>query len=102
MSNAQAADGAAAEEEEEAPVSPPELISQGAGLRLWHNLDASFRVPRANAYFLLTSPAAYDSPRAAALTHLTIKLLEVRRGVPRVSWTGDTSWTPPSGCRGRV
>ena len=40
-------------------------------------MDAEFRTPRANAYFLLTSPTAYDSPRAAALTHLTIKLLEV-------------------------
>jgi len=59
-------------------ASPPELISQAPGLRLWHNLDHTFRVPRANAYFLLTSAATYDSPRSAALTHLTLKLLEVR------------------------
>ena len=55
----------------------PQLTSDQPGLRLWHKLDQTFRVPRANAYFLLHSPAAYDSPRAAALTHLTLKLLEV-------------------------
>ena len=58
-------------------MAPPRLVCDVPGLRLWHKTDTAFRVPRANAYFLLTSPAAYDSPRAAALTHLTIKLLEV-------------------------
>ena len=69
----QAQNGAA----EQAAVAPPLLVHDVPGLRLWHKTDTEFRVPRANAYFLLTSPAAYDSPRAAALTHLTIKLLEV-------------------------
>ena len=58
-------------------VAPPQLVCDVPGLRLWHKMDAEFRTPRANAYFLLTSPTTYDSPRAAALTHLTIKLLEV-------------------------
>ena len=65
---------------EQADVAPPQLVCDVPGLRLWHKADAEFQVPRANAYFLLTSPAAYDSPRAAALTHLTIKLLEVSNG----------------------
>ncbi len=62
---------------EQAVVEPPQVVCDVPGLRLWHKMDAEFRTPRANAYFLLTSPTAYDSPRAAALTHLTIKLLEV-------------------------
>jgi secreted Zn-dependent insulinase-like peptidase len=44
--------------------------------RLWHKLDSTFRLPRTNAYFRLYSTAAYSSPKAAAHTHLLIKLLE--------------------------
>lgn len=56
---------------------PPALAAERAGLRLWHKADAAFRVPRVAAAFMLASPAAYGSPRAAALTHLVAKLLEV-------------------------
>lgn len=40
----------------------PELLLDSPGLRAWHKLDAVFRVPKANAYFLLSSPAIYSSP----------------------------------------
>lgn len=56
---------------------PPALATEADGLRLWHKMDAAFRVPRATACFLLALPDAYTSPRAAALTHLAVKLLEV-------------------------
>lgn len=56
---------------------PPALAAESDGLRLWHKTDAAFRVPRATACFLLASPESYTSPKAAALTHLSVKLLEV-------------------------
>jgi hypothetical protein len=34
------------------------------------------RLPKAVAYFAITSKAAYESPRAAAATHLVLKLAE--------------------------
>lgn len=56
--------------------SPPSLLLDAPGLRLWHKLDRSFRQPRTNAYLRLHSAAGYESPRAAALSHLLIKLLD--------------------------
>ena len=44
--------------------------------RLWHKLDATFRLPRTNSYWRLASPLTYDSARSAALSHLLLKLLE--------------------------
>lgn len=46
------------------------------GLRLWHQLDSSFQTPRSAAYFLFATPASYASPRAAAATHLLLRLLQ--------------------------
>ncbi|KAL3144870.1 hypothetical protein ABBQ38_001970 [Trebouxia sp. C0009 RCD-2024] len=56
--------------------TPPEMILDDPGLRLWHKLDRHFQTPKAAAYFCLTSAAMYDSPAAAAATHLLMKLLE--------------------------
>jgi secreted Zn-dependent insulinase-like peptidase len=56
--------------------SPPTLLLDEPGLRVWHKLDASFRQPRTASYLRLFSAAGYASPRSAALSHLTIKLLE--------------------------
>ena len=58
------------------PVTPPDLLCNVPGLRVWHKLDRHFETPKAAAYFLLTSAAMYDSPRAAAATHLLVKVLE--------------------------
>ena len=56
--------------------TPPEMICDEPGLRLWHKLDRQFQTPKAAAYFCLTSAAMYESPAAAAATHLLMKLLE--------------------------
>ena len=56
--------------------TPPEMIYDEPGLRLWHKLDRQFQTPKAAAYFSLTSAAMYESPAAAAATHLLMKLLE--------------------------
>lgn len=56
--------------------TPPEMICDDPGLRLWHKLDRQFQTPKAAAYFCLTSAAMYESPAAAAATHLLMKLLE--------------------------
>lgn len=57
-------------------ASPPDLLCNDAGLRVWHKLDHHFQTPKAAAYFSLTSTAMYESPRAAAVTHLLVKVLE--------------------------
>lgn len=45
------------------------------GLRLWHELDSSFKTPRSTAYFVISTPSSYTSSRAAAATHLLLRLL---------------------------
>ena len=57
-------------------ATPPELLCNDAGLRVWHKLDDHFETPKAAAYFCLTSAAMYESPKAAAVTHLLVKVLE--------------------------
>lgn len=47
-----------------------------AGIRMWHKLDSRFAQPRVHAYFRISSSHGYTSPRAAALTHLYLKLVE--------------------------
>ena len=69
------ADGAAPPDEATFPV-PPDLLLDAPGLRVWHKLDSRFKQPRTDVYLRLFSAAAYASPRAAALSHLLIKLLE--------------------------
>jgi secreted Zn-dependent insulinase-like peptidase len=75
-SGGQDGDPAASTPDSAAFPSPPTLLLDAPGLRLWHKLDSSFRQPRTSAYLRLWSAAAYASPRAAALSHLLIKLLE--------------------------
>ena len=74
--SAAATPAAAAAAEPAAFPSPPTLLLDEPGLRVWHKLDASFRQPRTASYLRLFSAAGYASPRSAALSHLTIKLLE--------------------------
>ncbi|KAK9862426.1 hypothetical protein WJX84_001898 [Apatococcus fuscideae] len=66
---------AAAKTLQPASVSGPALVSDADGLRVWHKLDATFKQPRAVAYFNLFSPHTVTSPLTAASTHLFIKLL---------------------------
>eukprot|EP01025_Chloroclados_australasicus_P035988 TRINITY_DN3660_c0_g1_i20.p1 TRINITY_DN3660_c0_g1~~TRINITY_DN3660_c0_g1_i20.p1 ORF type:complete len:455 (-),score=41.41 TRINITY_DN3660_c0_g1_i20:47-1411(-) len=55
--------------------TPPQLLKDEDGLRVWNKIDSTFGVPKAFFYVLLQSSAFYDSPRNAALTVLTIKVL---------------------------
>eukprot|EP00884_Botryococcus_braunii_P020235 jgi/Botrbrau1/6896/Bobra.67_3s0015.1 len=54
--------------------TPPVLLVDERGLRVWHKLDTTFRIPKASAYFRLSSPVAYESPAAAASTDLLVKI----------------------------
>ncbi|WP_421861935.1 insulinase family protein [Motiliproteus sp.] len=56
----------------------PELLMEQPGVRLWHQQDSTFRVPKANFYFSFRSPVANDSPRHHVMTALLIKLLNDR------------------------
>lgn len=57
-------------------IQPPALIADAPGLQVWHKLDTTFGLPKAIACLKITSNAAYESARAAAATHLALKLLE--------------------------
>ncbi|NOQ14806.1 MAG: peptidase M16 [Methyloprofundus sp.] len=48
----------------------PEAILQTTHIDLWHQLDTSFKVPRASLYIALYSPIANSSPRHSLLTSL--------------------------------
>lgn len=54
--------------------SLPTHTAPSAGLRVWHKPDRAFGTPRACAYFRLWSPAWCDTARAAALSHLALKV----------------------------
>jgi len=86
----------AATEPEEEPLSkaiitplcqPPSLLLDEPGLRLWHKLDASFRVPKASLHAHFTPAVAFSDPnsssslfgggaRASAAAHLCSRLLD--------------------------
>lgn len=48
----------------------PEHILQAPQIDLWHQLDTSFKVPRASLYIAMHSSIANDSPRHSLLTSL--------------------------------
>lgn len=56
--------------------APPALVTDQPGLRVWHKMDATFRIPRLTALFRVSCREGYVSPRSAAITHLITKLLE--------------------------
>ncbi|GLI60577.1 hypothetical protein VaNZ11_002737, partial [Volvox africanus] len=57
-------------------ATPPVMLLDRPGLRLWHKLDTTFRTPRAAVHWRLFSPAGHTSARAAACSHLSLKLVE--------------------------
>jgi len=59
-----------------ASAAIPTLLTKQNGLRLWHQLDTRFGVPRAEFYFSLRSPLANDSAEHAVLTQLYVKMVE--------------------------
>ncbi|KXZ55212.1 hypothetical protein GPECTOR_3g355 [Gonium pectorale] len=57
-------------------ATPPHMLLDRPGLRLWHKLDRTFRTPRAAVHWRLYSPAGHTDPRVAATGHLCLRLLE--------------------------
>jgi secreted Zn-dependent insulinase-like peptidase len=58
----------------------PSLIENEAGLRLWHQLDTSFSVPRAEFYFSIRSPLANSSAKHTVLTELYVSMVKDQLG----------------------
>ena len=56
--------------------SPPDLLLDVPGQRVWHKLDERFRVPRAAALMQLHPRAREWTAQQAAATQLAVKLLE--------------------------
>uniref|UniRef100_A0A7S4HIU6 Insulin-degrading enzyme n=1 Tax=Odontella aurita TaxID=265563 RepID=A0A7S4HIU6_9STRA len=61
----------------EAPgkVTPPSILIERPGLRMWHKMDRTFRVPKTSLTMHLTTPNIYRSPRAMTLNRLYQKVL---------------------------
>ncbi|SCV68931.1 BQ2448_1951 [Microbotryum intermedium] len=58
------------------PVKRPTLIRQSSRSRVFHKKDDRWCIPRANAYFLLKSRVADESPSSAMKTQLLTQLVE--------------------------
>nr|KAJ3423186.1 Insulinase (Peptidase M16) [Polyrhizophydium stewartii] len=58
------------------PATHPLIIADTPLIRLWHKRDDTFFVPKANAYFALTSPLAYESVLSCVLTRLFADLFK--------------------------
>ena len=56
--------------------SPPDLLLDVPGQRVWHKLDERFRVPKAAALMQLHPRAREWTAQQAAATQLAVKLLE--------------------------
>eukprot|EP00873_Tetraselmis_striata_P042477 jgi/Tetstr1/462741/TSEL_000701.t1 len=69
--------------------SAPSLLADEPGLRVWHKMDTAFRVPKASAYFLLSTPASYSSPLASVKAYLAVKLLE--EALNEVAYLADSA-----------
>lgn len=54
----------------------PKCIIDNPLIKLWHKIDLTFNVPRANAYFLITVKDGYCSLRTCVLTELFVSLLK--------------------------
>ncbi|KAK9128209.1 hypothetical protein Syun_017006 [Stephania yunnanensis] len=54
----------------------PKCIIDQPMMKLWYKLDKTFKVPRANTYFLITVKGAYNGVRSCVLTELFINLLK--------------------------
>jgi insulysin len=56
-------------------IDPPAVLVERPGLRLFHKMDRTFRVPRTHIRAELTSPNPYSSPRQMTLNRLYAKVL---------------------------
>ncbi len=48
----------------------PKQVDIAEGLTLWHQLDTSFNIPKADFWFTVRSPVAHGTPKQAVLTTL--------------------------------
>ncbi|KAK9797401.1 hypothetical protein WJX73_004607 [Symbiochloris irregularis] len=55
--------------------TPPSLIADGAGLRVWHRALGAIQLPKAAAYFTISGLHMEDTPASAAALHLLLKLV---------------------------
>ncbi|SDA07204.1 BZ3501_MvSof-1269-A2-R1_Chr4-3g07251 [Microbotryum saponariae] len=58
------------------PAKRPTLVRQSSTSRVFHKKDDRWCIPRANAYFLLKTPVADESPSSAMKTQLVTQLVE--------------------------
>lgn len=56
-------------------TSPPTMIMERHGLRLWHKMDKYWRVPKAYIRFSLVSPDPYQTPRTMTFNRLFQRIL---------------------------
>ncbi|PIA59677.1 hypothetical protein AQUCO_00400519v1 [Aquilegia coerulea] len=59
-----------------ASIRFPNCLIDQPLIKLWHKLDDTFNVPRANTYFLITVNGGYDNLRSCVLTELFVNLLK--------------------------
>ena len=56
-------------------TAKPEMVLSRDGFALWHQQDATWRLPRADFYFSVRSPQANSTPREAVLTDLFVAVV---------------------------
>jgi insulysin len=54
----------------------PKLLVDKPGLKMWHKLDRTFKVPKTSLQLMLTTPTPYKSPRSMTLMRIYVKVLE--------------------------
>ena len=59
----------------DAEPSAPTLVDQQLTHAVWHQPDATFRMPRCNVYIKFVSPKVFESPEATVLYDLFISVL---------------------------
>ncbi|KAJ6798968.1 nardilysin-like isoform X2 [Iris pallida] len=54
----------------------PKCIIDQPLVKLWYKIDTTFKVPRANTYFLITVKDGYNSVKTSVMTELFVNLLK--------------------------
>jgi insulysin len=86
---------AAAQPDTDYSKENPKLLVDKPGLKMWHKLDRTFKVPKTCLQLMLTTPTPYESPRTMTLMRTYVKVLEDDLN----SYIYDASL---AGCRARV
>ena len=86
---------AAADPDVDYSKEKPKLLIDKPGLKMWHKLDRTFKVPKTSLRLLLTTPNPYLTPRHMTYMRIYVKVLEDDLN----SYIYDASL---AGCRARV